>query len=488
MSVPFYTRFLSMPTGVSKRVVWVVDDSPLDARRARQLLSDACDVEVFPDGAAALERLAATPIQPDVIVLDWVMPGITGVDLCRFLRAGDSVHATVGILLLTAHRNTEQIVEGLSAGANDYLAKPYADAELVARVQSLLRARQLLERAEQADALSVKLLELAPDGLIALDPDRNVKFINGAARTALQQAHAGEIGIGTPLATLLPELHQRLEKQNRSDTPVLPDIKIGERLFSATLRSLPAGNLFGTIVSLRDVTESRRLAARRLDFYSIIAHDLRTPLNTLTLRTQILLEGGRGELSPVLQSDVRKIDENLKALVVMINDFLDLARLDNVSYEVRNDSVDLRALIKETMEDMQPQLTARNLRWEHDARDGAYAVGDARRLQQVIANLIGNAVKFNSDGGTITTRIARIADQLEVSVADTGRGIPAETLPTIFERYTRANNTSDKVLGTGLGLMIVREIVEAHGGAVGVESTEGVGSRFWFRLPARPNA
>src|SRR5437763_537835 len=141
-----------MPTAVAKRVAWIVDDSRLDAERARQVLSGECSVEIFADGSAALERLAATTATPDVMVLDWVMPGVTGLDLCRFLRAAEGGYAQVGILLLTTHRNTEQIVEGLSAGANDYLAKPYADAELLARVHALLRTRELLERAKQAES------------------------------------------------------------------------------------------------------------------------------------------------------------------------------------------------------------------------------------------------------------------------------------------------------------------------------------------------
>jgi two-component system phosphate regulon sensor histidine kinase PhoR len=113
----------------------------------------------------------------------------------------------------------------------------------------------------------------------------------------------------------------------------------------------------------------------------------------------------------------------------------------------------------------------------------AIVIGDARRLQQVLTNLISNAVKFTGDRGTITGKIVVFDAELEVSVADTGRGIPAEKLPTLFDRYTRATETKDEIPGTGLGLMIVREIVEAHGGSVGVESRVGVGSRFWFRMP-----
>src|ERR1044071_9105845 len=109
--VRFYIQLRLMSVSVPvRRVVWIIDDSALDAERARRLLSDECDVEIFRDGSAALERLADSPA-PDVMVLDWVMPGISGVDVCRFLRSTEGGHAQVGVLLLTTHRHTEQIVE-----------------------------------------------------------------------------------------------------------------------------------------------------------------------------------------------------------------------------------------------------------------------------------------------------------------------------------------------------------------------------------------
>jgi len=463
-----------------KRVVWVVDDSPLDAERTRRVLSDGHVVEVFQDGSAALERLS-TGASPDAIVLDWVMPGISGVDVCRFLRSAEGGHPEVGVLLLTSHSETEQIVEGLSAGANDYVAKPYADAELLARVRSLLRTRELLERAEQAEALSFKLLQTAPDALLALDDELCIRFVNDSARAALRREP--EQLVGRPLTEVLPELGRRMQSTPpAAPSEVSSDLTIGDQVFSPTLRSLPGVQPFSTIVSLRDVTERRRLDARRLDFYSIIAHDLRTPLHALNLRTQLLLEGRNGPLSKSMEQDLRLMDRNLKALVEMINDFLDLARLDNVTYELQSADIDIEALLNETMESLRPQLEARRQTWCTGLVEPAIVMGDPRRLQQVLTNLISNAIKFTGEGGTITTHIARHEHDVEISINDTGRGIDPKSMSTLFERYTRADEDS-KVPGTGLGLMIVREIVEAHGGTVGVESTLGVGSRFWFRMP-----
>lgn len=475
------------PALARKRVVWVVDDSPLDAERTRRLLNEEYAVEVFRDGAAALERVSGGA-SPDVIVLDWVMPGMSGLDVCRFLRSTEGGRPDVGVLLLTSHSETEQIVEGLSAGANDYVAKPYVDAELRARVGSLMRTRELLERAEQAEAMSLKLLQTAPDALMALDDEHRIRFMNDSARAAFQRTAPHEL-VGLPLTSVLPELEERLQSEPppapnaESSAAMSSDLKIGEQVFSPTLRLLPGVKPFSTIVSLRDVTERRRLDARRLDFYSIIAHDLRTPLHALNLRTQLLLQGRHGALSKPMEEDLLRMDRNLKSLVEMINDFLELARLDNVTYELQNVDIDIEGLLSETMESLRPQLEAQQLSWCSGVVEPAIVVGDPRRMQQVLTNLISNAIKFTAEHGTITTSIARHEHDVEISVSDTGRGIDAKSLPTLFDRYTRAVNTDSRVQGTGLGLMIVREIVEAHGGSVGVESKVGEGSRFWFRMP-----
>jgi signal transduction histidine kinase len=459
-------------------VVWVVDDSPLDAERACRALAGDCNVEMFHDGSAALERLASGAA-PAVMVLDWVMPGVTGVEVCRFLRSAQGRQPGVGVLLLTSHRATEQIVEGLSAGANDYLAKPYADEELVARVGALLRTRDLLERAEQAEALNRTLLETAPDPLLALDEATRVTFANEAAGRAL--GWPPSTLMGRPVDEILPGI----ELSESAAPSALPDVQVGDRLFSPSMRALPSGKESQAIVSLRDVTERHRANARRLDFYSIIAHDLRSPLTAISMRTYRLSRNR--DLAPEVQSDIQKIERNLASLTAMVDDFLELAQFEGSDYRIERTPLDITLLLARTMDDFVPLLEANELTWVREPKLDApvTVMGDARRLQQVLANLIGNAVKFTPPHGTITSSVSTVGDEVIVSITDTGRGIAPEALPTIFNRYTRApDRQQHPVPGSGLGLMITREIIEAHGGRVGVESTPGHGSRFWFRVPA----
>jgi signal transduction histidine kinase len=471
----------SQPTSRKRRKVWIVDDSPLDAARAGRAL-EGYDVQVFHDGAAALERLASEPA-PDVMVLDWVMPGISGVEVCRFLRSG--THGTsLGIILVTAHRAVEQIVEGLSAGANDYVSKPYEDEELRARVMSQVRTRELLERAMEAEDLNRRLLESAPDAMLAIDDDGLIHFVNQEACNVFDASR--EELLGTPVAQLIPALPGLLRERPSDSYQTLPDVQVRSRLFSPTVR-LPHTPTSAITVSLRDVTERRNADARRLDFYSIIAHDLRSPLNAMSLRTDLILNGKHGALPAALTADVVKVKGSIQSLVHMINDFLEIARSESTPVTLERHTVDVTAVVDSAMEGLRPLLEAGRLSWRRkpcEPRAECFVIGDGKRLSQVFANLLGNAIKFTPPDGVITTTVNFEPGWLEVAVEDTGQGVPPEALPTLFDRYTRAGGAGPDVGGSGLGLMIVREIVLAHGGTVGVDSTLGVGSRFWVRLPS----
>lgn len=249
-------------TSVAKqRLIWIVDDSPLDAESARQILSAHHTVQVFADGSAALEALSSE-VRPDVLVLDWIMPGIAGIEVCRFLRAGLACAQDISILLLTSYRNSEHIVEGLNAGANDYLAKPYAPAELLARVSALLRSADLRERAERAEEENRRLLDHTPDPLIIIEADRKLCFVNEMAVRVFDVA--SDYLLGLHLQELLPALD--VTSASDSSSGRHPDVEIGGRQFSPSWRTIPDDGRIAIL--LHDVTHRRVLDARHLDSLS----------------------------------------------------------------------------------------------------------------------------------------------------------------------------------------------------------------------------
>ncbi len=463
-------------------LVWVVDDSPLDLQRAEKALAGDFEVRGFTDGSSVLEQLA-TQVPPDVLVVDWLMPHVTGVEVIRFMRSGAGRLPAVPVLLLTARNQPEQIVEGLDAGATDYVGKPYADEELRARVRALVRTSRLLERALRAESTIRTLLATAPDALVVVDAQGRITYVNAEAERAFCRPAAAIVG--QAVEDVLPTLPVR-SVSVAPDVALLPlpDVHLGERVYSPSVRVLPSDTAARTTIALRDVTERRRADARRTDFYSISAHDLRSPLNSMLLRLDLLLQGRRGPMPAEAIADVRKCEGNIRGMMRMINDFLDLARMEGAGFKIACAPVDLGALVSGVLEDVRPLADARGvrLRWAPPERPLVTA-GDSYRLAQVVSNLLGNAIKYTAADRAVEVRIADCDGAYEVSVRDDGPGIPADLLPSVFDRFTRAPDAPHRAPGWGLGLMIVREIVEAHGGHVGVHSEVGRGSTFWFSVP-----
>lgn len=242
------------------------------------------------------------------------------------------------------------------------------------------------------------------------------------------------------------------------------------------------------VFTLRDVTLERQQEQRRLDLYSIVAHDLRSPLAASVLRIDMLLEGMQGPLGPGLRQELLKLQRSLRAMGAMANDFLEVARFETGQAQENDAIVSMTAVTEEIVEEFQPLAQTSELSLElHRSSEEAWVRGDRRRLKQVVSNLVGNAIKFTPLGGKVEVTVLTDGEEVRVLVQDTGRGISPERLPRIFDRYCRAIDNEHEVVGSGLGLMIVRQTVRAHGGDVRVSSKPGEGSTFSFWLPASPS-
>jgi signal transduction histidine kinase len=467
--------------GLSRRV-WVLDDSPLDAEHAATALGPDYQVTTFTEGLQVVERIAAGET-PDVLVLDWMMPGMSGLDICQFLRTPASGHERLGLLLLTAARDTPQIVAGLSAGADDYVVKPYQPAELRARVGALMRIQDLLRRSERAEAQVRAMLESAPDALIALDERGAVVFANETASQVFDAAPGALVGRSGQ--ELIPDLARAIRERGPATTSVrLPDITVRGRLYAPMLRpSEPGAWSARFAVSLRDVTESRRQEIRRAEFYAMVVHDMRSPLMAMSLRTSLLERGQYGAMPAKAVGELRKNAATIQSLVKLITDFLDVARFEESGIKLDLRPLDMGELARVCLEQLRPLAEARQLHATYQPpAEPLLVMGDRPRLMQVLSNLLSNAIKFTPGGGYVDMRAERKQGVVEVVVRDSGPGIPASALPTLFDRFTRVE--SEPSTGTGLGLTIAKQIVEAHGGSIQVVSREGEGSTFSFSIPS----
>lgn len=227
--------------------------------------------------------------------------------------------------------------------------------------------------------------------------------------------------------------------------------------------------------------EARQATRARDEVLAIVAHDLRNPLNTISMGAQLLEEIVDQERT-LEHRQIRVIQRSVRRMNELIQDLLDIKRIESGRLPVEPRPEDLVALVRDAVEILRPQAAARELELTAELEPGLPRVlVDPARVQQLIANLVGNAIKFTPHGGSISVTAETEDSAVRVAITDTGQGIPAENLPHVFGHFWQANKADRR--GIGLGLAIAKGIVEAHGGRIWVKSRQGEGSSFFFTLP-----
>jgi signal transduction histidine kinase len=235
--------------------------------------------------------------------------------------------------------------------------------------------------------------------------------------------------------------------------------------------------------SMADQVEAAQQSQR--DFVANVSHELKTPLTSIQGFSQALLDGTASTPEATARA-ARVIHEETARMHRMVDDLLVLARFDAGQMEMARDSVEIGALLRGCIEKLTPQAQAAEVTLDMDVSELLFVIGDADRLAQVFSNLMDNGVAHTPAGGKVAVVASRADERtVEVTVTDTGEGIPAEALSRIFERFYQVDKARQRTRGFGLGLAITREIVEAHGGTIAAESVTGLGSKFTVRLPAR---
>jgi len=261
------------------------------------------------------------------------------------------------------------------------------------------------------------------------------------------------------------------------------------RLVEAVLRQAEAALANAVLFESQQqlVVSLRQLDQEKSDFVSTVSHELRTPLTSIMGYLELLGAGEGGPLTDDQAALVEVVARNSHRLLTLIEDLLILARIESGALSIHPVDVDAGELVRGIAAELAPQAAVRQVTVRLDVADGLPAVlGDAGQLERVLLNLFTNALKFTPPTGTITVSAHALDGLVQVVVADTGIGIPADELPRLFDRFFRASTAHQQAVpGTGLGLAIARRIVEAHGGTIAVESAVGAGTTVTIALPAQ---
>ncbi|GEM_PF-518445 len=237
-----------------------------------------------------------------------------------------------------------------------------------------------------------------------------------------------------------------------------------------------------------DISERKKLETMKQEFLAMVSHDLRTPLSSIAGIFEMLSRGTYGQIPAAAVDKVAMAARNVKRLLSMVNDLLDMEKLDAGQLELTVTSVSMADLLQRCREEVESVAEQRRVTIVVEDCQVEFPA-DAERMIQVVVNLLSNAIKFSPEGGVVTLSGQAAADGVLIQVKDQGRGVPAAHREAIFERFKQVEAADGKrKAGTGLGLPICKQMVELHGGRIGVDSEEGKGSTFWIRLPLAPQA
>ncbi len=327
-------------------------------------------------------------------------------------------------------------------------------------------------------------------GLLLVDPSGRISAANASAHRLLDAQTGTLTGKTTMEAFVDHEIDGLIRGANASGDSQAEMAISGEPARAVVVRATgqPGG---GASVLLEDVSELRRLRRIRTEFIDNLSHELRTPLTTVRLLTEMLqMEIDKADAPPRIRESVAKIDVETGHLVQMVNELLDLAKIEQGEVPLRLSDVDLAAVVDGTLDRLRlyAERQGVELRRELPAAPSERAVrGDEERLSQLLVNLLHNAVKFSAHGGDVVVRIRPVDNEIWIEVEDHGAGVPRRDLERVFERFYKVDRARAAGAsgggGTGLGLSISRHIAERHGGRIWAESEEGRGSRFTVALP-----
>jgi PAS domain S-box-containing protein len=531
-----------------QRHILVVDDAADNRGLLVQLLQRrGYRVSQAADGQQALEAIAAE--RPDLVLLDLMMPVMDGFGVLEALgrdrwpmlpvivvSAATEREARLRALTLGANEfvlkpfDTEELylrVNNMLAlkDANDVLQQQAeeltaANEELIMLNEELMHHNERVEREvaertaeiERERAFSERLLQNVPAGIAYLDRE----LVHRVANPALLQMLGlpAEAVLGKTIGEVLPHerdrLMPKLERQFATGEPVravsMPlthAVHGGPRTTYWDAVQLPVcgptGEVEGILMLVQDVTprvESERSQAayvQRLEevdrykdeFLTIVSHELRTPLNFIMGFASILEDDEL--LSTAHRAYITKILAGADRMLNLVNDLLDMARIKAGKFTLEPRPTPYGEVVQAVLDTMKPLADRKAIALEATIDVAQPAMVDPQRIIQALTNLVGNAVKFTPSGGRICVRAFTRGNELVTEVQDTGVGIPGDQRAHIFEKFTQADMSMTRQAGgTGLGLPITRNLIEAHGGRIGVDSEPGEGSTFWFTLPMTP--
>jgi len=333
------------------------------------------------------------------------------------------------------------------------------------------------------DRMSAILSQMS-DGIILVDDGSKISLINNAAKNMFKISDEESVGRTFVEAVRDYELDDMVQRCMQTKTQLTKMVETSRPRKTIMAIATPLENPTSCLLLLQDLTEMKRLETVRRDFVSNISHELRIPISSIKALAETLHAGAIDDAS-VSKDFLSKINQEADSLTQLVQELSELSRLESGEANIRKARLDIGELIGSAVRRLKAQADRAGLQINIDLKSTLPPIdADRNRIEQVLINLLHNAIKFTPPGGSITVSASSDGGGNRVSVADTGGGISTDDLPRIFERFYKADKARSGG-GTGLGLAIAKHIIEAHDGKIWAESIEGRGATFTFTLPCK---
>lgn len=485
------------------KIMLVDDEKGFRETSGRLFQGRGFDVITAENGQAALDSLHQGPV--DLIVLDLKMPVMGGEE---FLKRAHPLYPEIPVIVLTGHGTLDAAVECMKHGAYDFLTKPIDFDRLFLTMERALEKKGFEEKAKRLQDDIVRsyldlntekkrletIISCMANGVMVTDRNLHIVLHNPALfrMTGTTAPVDDPLPVSSVLndSSLLETLRKIQSREIGEKEFVSQEILLGEKVLRAISAPTlgPDRNVFwtvtGAVTVLEDITVFKELDRMKTDFVNMVAHELRSPLVSVRQLQTVLLEGMAGPLQEKQDEFVRRGVRKIDSLLELINDLLNVARLEAGRLVQQPVRMDVSEMVAEVVALFEPRARQQGITLTCGCECSLPVHADPGNIEKVLNNLISNAINYSPGGGRVTVSARPAGEFVEIRVSDTGVGIPLEELPKIFDKFYRVKDPKTRhVTGTGLGLSLVKGIVDGCRGKIEVESVPDRGTSFRILLP-----
>ncbi|HSB05325.1 MAG TPA: response regulator [Thermodesulfobacteriota bacterium] len=492
--------------------ILVIDDELIMREGCTRILSkEGWSVITAENGQQGLEGVQARPEEIDVILLDLMMPGMSGMEVLDQIQRIDP---NLLVIVITGYATVESAVEAMKKGAYDFIPKPFTPDQLRIVVRRALERRALQKEAEflrrerekslrdiATEKSKIKtIIHSMGDGVLVCDREGYLVLTNPAASRLLNVSQDSPVGILLSEANLPSELSKVITEtiggKDLSYSCVSQELAIGDATQTRQLflraHTCPIqndlGETLGSVSVLQDISTLKELDKMKSEFIAMVAHELRAPIAAVEQQLLVILDRLAGEVTEKQEELLSRAKERIKGLLDLIKDLLDLSKIEAGRLVQYKEPLLLPEVIQQVVDLMRTEAEAKRIDLQFFAPPSVPAItADRNAMEGVFSNLVSNAIKYTLEGGKVSISLSEEGSCVKAKVSDTGVGIAKEDVPKIFDRFYRVKTARTRqIVGTGLGLYIVKNIVDAHFGSISVESELGKGTTFSLLLPKEP--